>query len=269
MELGALLMRKTIGMPVRVLVAIAISPSLLAMRSGLVPTLSASVTSCVVLRGSGPVHSASIGNEQNGKTVCIAVGDRLLVALRAPDPTASPWREIRVSKTGVLQGAPLTLMFPRGTTGRIFKAVKLGTVVLTAERPVCGAAPSGTPTCNAIQAWRATVIVKAPTSMLPRPSGTGVYGLVTAGPTCPVQRVGQSCPPRPVVAEIDVRAPDGETVASTHTDSSGRYAVSVTPGAYTLVARTPTTFPRCPSHVITVRAGTPQRIDVSCDTGIR
>ena len=270
LRLGVMLMSKLAGAFLGVLSAIAISAALLTTSSnGLSTVPNASTPSCLVPHGSGPGYNASIGNQQNGKSVCITIGERLLVVLSAGAPNAAPWRGIHVSKTTVLQIAPLTLMFSRGTTGMNFKAVHLGTVQLTAQRPACAPVPSGAATCDAIQLWRATVIVRASPNALPRPSGTGVYGIVTAGPTCPVERVGQPCPPRPVAAEVDVRNAAGNTVASTHTDSAGRYAVSVSPGSYELLVITGTMFPRCPSSSVTVTSGSPVRTDISCDTGIR
>jgi hypothetical protein len=101
------------------------------------------------------------------------------------------------------------------------------------------------------------------------PVGSGAYGFVTAGPTCPVERPDQPCPPRPVSAEIDARDASGSTVASTTSDSSGRYGLRLTPGAYTLVVVIPSGFPRCPETPVTVPSGAPTRADISCDTGIR
>jgi len=263
-------MTKIAGAFLGVLMAIAVPTALLATPSiGLTTVLNATTPSCLVPHGSGPGYNASIGNQQSGKSVCITVGERLLVVLSAGAPNASPWRAIHVSKSGILQIAPITLMFSRGTTATNFKAVRVGTVQLTAERPACSPVPSGAATCDTIEAWRATVIVRSSPNALPRPSGTGIVGLVTAGPTCPVERVGQPCPPRPVVAEIDVRNADGSTVASTHTDGAGRYAVSVKPGRYALAVITGTTFPRCPGTTVTVTPGSPLRTDISCDTGIR
>src|SRR5438552_3559846 len=52
---------------------------------------------------------------------------------------------------------------------------------------------------------------------------TGVVtGRVTAGPTCPVERVGHPCPPRPVVADVQARAA-GRVVASTRSRADGTY----------------------------------------------
>jgi hypothetical protein len=92
---------------------------------------------------------------------------------------------------------------------------------------------------------------------------------VTAGPTCPVERPDQPCPPRPVSAEVEGRDSSGRTVATTHTDQSGAYRLGLAPGTYTLVAVTGSTFPRCPPTSVTVRSGAATRADISCDTGIR
>jgi hypothetical protein len=107
------------------------------------------------------------------------------------------------------------------------------------------------------------------TTPAPAPAGTGAYGYVTAGPTCPVERAGQPCPPAPVTAHVQAQDPSGRTVAATDTDSHGRYQLVLPPGPYTLTATTGSTYPRCPPVQVTVRAGTATRADISCDTGIR
>ena len=108
------------------------SSSLIANASdGVTPTESKTASSCLVPHGSGPGYSASIGNLQNGRTVCITIGERLLVLLSAGSKGASPWSQIRVSKSGILEIAPLTLMLARGTTGTNFQAERSGTVRLT------------------------------------------------------------------------------------------------------------------------------------------
>ena len=61
----------------------------------------------------------------------------------------------------------------------------------------------------------------------------------------------------------------GATVASTHTDSAGRYSLSVPPATYTLTVDTGSQFPRCPPSDVTVKAAQRTRADVDCDTGIR
>jgi Carboxypeptidase regulatory-like domain len=93
--------------------------------------------------------------------------------------------------------------------------------------------------------------------------------MISAGPTCPVERLGQPCSPRPVSAEVDAHARDGRTVTTTHSDPDGDYRLTLAAGQYTLVVVTSNGFPRCPSTALTVTDGPPARADVSCDTGIR
>ncbi|GAC1314107.1 MAG: hypothetical protein NVSMB16_10830 [Acidimicrobiales bacterium] len=93
---------------------------------------------------------------------------------------------------------------------------------------------------------------------------------MTAGPTCPVQRQGQTCPPNPVSgARVDAQAGDGHVVASTQTSANGAYSLLLTPGPYTLVVTTGSAYPRCPATPVTVASGAATRADVSCDSGIR
>jgi hypothetical protein len=100
-------------------------------------------------------------------------------------------------------------------------------------------------------------------------SGTGAYGYVTAGPTCPVEKQGQPCQPRAVSAGIDAHSPSGAIVTSTRSDSYGRYALTLSPGSYILVVVVPSGWPRCPDTSVAVQPGSAIRADVSCDTGIR
>jgi hypothetical protein len=101
------------------------------------------------------------------------------------------------------------------------------------------------------------------------PSAGNVFGAVIAGPTSPVQRARQTCPPRPVVATVDANGNHGATVVSTHTDSSDRYAVSLPSGAYTLVVVTGAAWPRRPDTPVVVHTGRATCADIQCDSGIR
>ena len=99
---------------------------------------------------------------------------------------------------------------------------------------------------------------------------TGILtGRVTAGPTCPVERVDHPCPPEPVSATVQARATHGLVVASTHTDANGGYRLKLRPGAYTAVAVTSKPLPRCSPTNVTVTANHTTRAAISCDTGIR
>ncbi len=224
---------------------------------------------CMVPRGSGPGYDASIGNQQNNGSYCIFVDERLLVVLHSGSQVGSTWRDFSVSRTGVLTVAPITLMFPRGVTGMNFRAVHPGTVVISAQRPACSPAAVGAPTCGAVELWRARIIVQSRAHSPPVSSGVAIFGVVSAGPTCPVERVGNPCPPRPVSGTVDVRTGAGGVVATTRTDSKGRYSVSVKPGTYLLTVLTGSVFPRCPSRTVNITSKASVQADINCDTGIR
>jgi hypothetical protein len=98
---------------------------------------------------------------------------------------------------------------------------------------------------------------------------TGVVtGRVTAGPTCPVERVGHACLPMPVVADVQARAA-GRVVASGRSRADGTYRLDLPGGTYTVVAVTPNLLPRCPARTVTVTAARTISGDIACDTGIR
>lgn len=95
-----------------------------------------------------------------------------------------------------------------------------------------------------------------------------VTGRVTAGPTCPVERVGHPCPPRPVVAEVQARA-EARVVASARSGADGTYGLELPGGTYSIVAVTKNMLPRCVPRTVTVTAAHTTTGDITCDTGIR
>ena len=96
----------------------------------------------------------------------------------------------------------------------------------------------------------------------------GIYGTITAGPTCPVERADQPCPPRPVAAKVKA-VKHRRTIGSARSNSAGDYAMGLRPGTYTIVVDTGSTFPRCPTTTVTVPTGQNVKVDIACDTGIR
>jgi hypothetical protein len=93
---------------------------------------------------------------------------------------------------------------------------------------------------------------------------------VTAGPTCPVERVGDpSCARRPVNgARLRLDGPSRMTVT---TDASGTARKADIPvGAYRLVAQPVDGLMGTPAPLrVVIRRGDATRIAVSYDTGIR
>ena len=96
-----------------------------------------------------------------------------------------------------------------------------------------------------------------------------LQGTVTAGPTCPVERPGQVCPPVPVDGVVVALDGSGEPAASTPTSAEGHYVLALGPGTYTLRVVVDGPFPVCPETPVAVGAGAVVTVDVSCDTGIR
>jgi hypothetical protein len=100
--------------------------------------------------------------------------------------------------------------------------------------------------------------------------GTGVEGVVSIGPQCPVETPDSPCPDLPFVGNVRVTASDG-TVTTVGTDGRGRFTVDLVPGSYTLVAVTegdggpPTPIPR----TVVVEQGSYTQVALEVDSGIR
>ena len=149
-------------------------------------------------------------------------------------------------------------------------AATIGTIAVGLLVASCGGgtAPTVPPTTSPSGTSSRTAPATSAPPLEP-PSGTGAYGYVTAGPTCPVERPDQPCPPHPVSAVIDAHDSSRHTVASTHSDGYGRYALDLPPGRYVVVVAISSVLPHCPDTAVTVRPGAATRADISCDTGIR
>jgi hypothetical protein len=100
---------------------------------------------------------------------------------------------------------------------------------------------------------------------------TGVRGLVTAGPTCPVEQAGQSpcvrAVPGAVIVALD---PAGREVGRATTDAAGHYFVALPPGSYQLVTQPVEGLLSKPApKSVVVMDGPPTQLDLEYDTGIR
>lgn len=112
----------------------------------------------------------------------------------------------------------------------------------------------------------ATVVVDAAGA-----TSSGAFGLVTVGPTCPVERVDQPCPDRPLAATLVIEAASGREVARATASVDGFYAVGLVAGHYTIVPLTPGggILPRGTPLAIDIAGGDWTLADVSYDSGIR
>ena len=100
---------------------------------------------------------------------------------------------------------------------------------------------------------------------------TGVTGVVTVGPTCPVERINSPCPPRRAAAAVIVSDQSGVEVTRFVSGTDGSFKVQLKPGRYTLVgtSNSPGGLPRpIPVNVVVV-AGSFTVVNVEFDSGIR
>jgi hypothetical protein len=99
---------------------------------------------------------------------------------------------------------------------------------------------------------------------------SGIEGLVTIGPMCPVEIEGQPCPDQPYEAPIVVEDAGGDEVARVTSDADGRFRVTLEPGAYTLVPQSPESrLPYAGEQSTEVVAGEYTQVTIAYDSGIR
>lgn len=95
-----------------------------------------------------------------------------------------------------------------------------------------------------------------------------VTGYVLTAPTCPVERVGQQCPPRPVHGAT-VAALDGDVVrGSTLTDTEGAFRLALPDGRYVIKATNVGGYASTASEPVVV-SDDPVQITLIVDSGIR
>ncbi len=103
-------------------------------------------------------------------------------------------------------------------------------------------------------------------------SGSGVRGMVSLSPTCPVERMppDPACAPKPYATAIIVyRAGSKSPFIIGNSDANGVFELALPPGSYTLIAKGGTTLPRCSDTSVSVSENAYATADISCDTGIR
>lgn len=96
-----------------------------------------------------------------------------------------------------------------------------------------------------------------------------VTGYVLTAPVCPVERVGQECPPRPVpsatVVALDM---DDGVRGSTLTDTTGAFRLALPDGRYIIKATNVGGYASTASEAVLV-SDNPVRITLIVDSGIR
>lgn len=124
------------------------------------------------------------------------------------------------------------------------------------NRPVCGVA---------------TVLLVAGcgTSGPSAASEGAVVGRVLSAPSCPVERQGVPCPPRPVADATVVLLRAGHVIASTHTDARGRFHLTAPEGRSTVRGTNAGGYTSSASKTVTVLVDQVVRVRLVVDSGIR
>ena len=98
---------------------------------------------------------------------------------------------------------------------------------------------------------------------------SGVHGLVLYGPTCPVQRPGQTCV-RPFRASVTIRRePAGTLAALAQSGADGRFTARLRAGHYLLQPHNGKPYPRAQPQVISVSRYHFTSVTIRFDSGIR
>lgn len=105
------------------------------------------------------------------------------------------------------------------------------------------------------------------------PYKSGIRGVVTRGPMCPVVRVGEECPDVPyetgiIVSHIDTPSKIFATI-SQRSDKDGKFLINLPPGDYMVNAVNDGISKTCDSVLVSIGPDEIKNINISCDTGIR
>jgi hypothetical protein len=103
------------------------------------------------------------------------------------------------------------------------------------------------------------------------PLDSGIQGLVTIGPVCPVEQANSPCPDKTYAATIVVEDLDDNEVARAQSGEDGRFRVNLWPGRYTIVPHSPNEGapPQAPEQQVEVRVGEYTQVAIQYDSGIR
>ena len=123
----------------------------------------------------------------------------------------------------------------------------------------------------AVAALVLAVACAGPGSSSPGTFDTGIEGIVTIGPTCPVESPDMRCDDEPYAAELFiVKRGSKILVERVLSAGDGRFGVAVPPGDYTVVPATRESGPPTAAPVdVTVKAHAIARVTIRFDSGIR
>ncbi len=104
----------------------------------------------------------------------------------------------------------------------------------------------------------------------PSSSVSGIQGVVTIGPLCPVVREGEECPDKPYSVDLIVTNEGGTRIIKEFTSAEdGSFKFNIVPGTYKITNKTSSVLPRCDTGPIVVTKNAFTTQNISCDSGIR
>jgi hypothetical protein len=103
----------------------------------------------------------------------------------------------------------------------------------------------------------------------PLPLDSGIEGIVTVGPMCPVMQEDVPCPDQPYQASLTVLTTGGKKVSGFRTDEYGRFRVELAPGDYVLHPESPNGLPFAEDLSFTVNEHRFTLLEISYESGIR
>ncbi len=125
---------------------------------------------------------------------------------------------------------------------------------------------------NAIDATLILQLVAGLIDNFDAPAGeSGIRGLVTIGPMCPVVQKGVPCPDLPFSATIVVEDGAGSEITRVRSGDDGIFEVSLDPGSYVLVPESPNPGapPAASEQAVEVEADVYTDVLIQYDSGIR
>ncbi|MDN3026653.1 hypothetical protein [Streptomyces sp. S.PB5] len=111
------------------------------------PSPSSSSSDCAPV---GELHA-----DDNGRTVCLTVGDTVRVALDGAKNR--PWKPVSADGSS-LEAVNSGIVLLPGDANAAYEAVAAGRTKLSSSRPLCTTDP-GRISCQALQDWSVTVVV--------------------------------------------------------------------------------------------------------------
>jgi hypothetical protein len=98
---------------------------------------------------------------------------------------------------------------------------------------------------------------------------SGIEGLVTLSPTCPMVINDVDCSDRPYRATIDVLNAHNEIVGEIQSDTSGHFQKYLQPGTYILRPESSVSPPYAAEQTVTVKENQMTKVTINYDSGIR